>query len=68
MAAAEKKVDPHALPPKKNLMVIGIVLLVGGFAWFTYDAFLRPETEQEKKERIEKEKEAAEKAKRPGGH
>ncbi|HYF52074.1 MAG TPA: hypothetical protein VEJ63_21875 [Planctomycetota bacterium] len=69
--AAEKKPDPNATPPKKNAMIGGIICLAIGLSWFTWSAFLRPETEAEKKERIQREQEEANKKKhgnKPGGH
>jgi hypothetical protein len=64
---AEKKPDPNAEPPKKNAMIAGILCLVLGGGWFAWSAFLRPETETEKKERLAREQEEAMQKKR-GGH
>ncbi|MCY3023930.1 MAG: hypothetical protein NTW87_33545 [Planctomycetota bacterium] len=49
---AEKKPDPHATPPKSKLLVIGGLLLLLGVGWFTWEAFLRPESDAEKKDRL----------------
>jgi len=62
MAGESKKtpvVDPNALKPKSNLLMIGSVLVLIGAAYGIYAAFIRPENEDEKKERIEREKDEA---------
>jgi hypothetical protein len=53
---AEKKPNPNATPPKKNLLIIGGLVLTLGLTWFVYDAFLRDETPEEKKIRLQAEK------------
>ena len=53
MATAEKKPNPNAPKPKQNLLMIGGILLALGSVWFIYDAFLRPLTDEEKKDLVE---------------
>jgi hypothetical protein len=60
---AEKKVDPHAIKPNKNLPFIAGGMILFALAWLIYSinpgVMIRAETEQEKKERISHEKEEA---------
>jgi hypothetical protein len=54
-APAEKKANPNLPKPKQNLLLIGIVLVVLGGTYFTWDAFIRPLTPDEIKEQKEEE-------------
>ena len=51
-APAEKKPNPNAPKPKQNLLMFGGGLILLGVVWFVYQVpgFIRPLSEEERKE------------------
>jgi F0F1-type ATP synthase membrane subunit b/b' len=66
-AMAEKKPDPNEPKPNKFLPFIAVGLIILGAMWFVYQwnpgMKLRAETAEERKARLDEEKEEARKAK-----
>lgn len=58
-----KKGDPQAPAPKSKLGIIGVVLVAIGLAWFVWETCLRPETDKERQERKDRERDEAQKKK-----
>ena len=44
------------LAPNKSLLIAGIALLVAGIGWMVWEGVLRPETEVERRDRVEEER------------
>ena len=58
MAESKKPpVDPNNPGPSTKLVLIAGMLLMVGISWFLWEAALRPETADEKKARLEYERE-----------
>jgi hypothetical protein len=53
---AEKKGDAYGEGPKTRAGLIGVSLVVLGLLWFAWSGWLRPLTDDEKKELKEKER------------
>jgi len=65
--AVSKKGEPKDGPPKSKLGLIGGILLLLGVVWFAWSAWLRPLTPKEIKaeqERLQQEKQDADREKR----
>lgn len=60
---SEKKPDSYDNKPNNVMGIIAALMVVLGLSWFLWDCYIRDETPDEKKERLEYEQSEREKVK-----